>query len=127
MGAVNENATSPPSVGDGHLTLPLVPGDLYGDNGSAQMLLQQAPADSWVATAKIAHANIATDGEAAGLALINRFDPNHFVKTAVQYKSDTDPNTPGDQPGKWAERVLTADGNASRSRPRRCRGRTPAR
>ena len=76
------------------------------------MLLQQAPADSWVATAKIAHANIDTDGEAAGLALINSFNPNHFVKTAVQYKSDTDPNTPGDQNGKWAERVLTSNGGA---------------
>ena len=97
---------------DGHLTLPLVPGDLFGGTGNAQMLLQQAPAGSWVATAKIAHANIASNGEAAGLALINSFNPNHFVKTAVQYKSDTDPNTPGDQPGKWAERVLTADGNA---------------
>ena len=109
---VNANATSQPGVEDGHLTLPLVPGDLFGGNGNAQMLLQQAPAGSWVATAKIAHANIDTNGEAAGLALINRFDPNHFVKTAVQYKSDTDPNTPGDQPGKWAERVLTANGNA---------------
>ena len=65
-----------------------------------------------MATAKIAHANVDTNGEAAGLALINRFDPNHFVKTALQYKSDTDPNTPGDQPGKWAERVLTSNGNA---------------
>ncbi len=76
------------------------------------MILQQAPADSWVATAKVAHANVDTDGEAAGLALINSFDPNNFVKTAVQYKSDTDPDTAGDQPGKWAERVLTSDGGA---------------
>ena len=76
------------------------------------MLLQQAPAGSWVATAKVAHANVDTNGEAAGLALINSLNPNHFVKTAVQYKSDTDPNTPGDQPGKWAERVLTSGGNA---------------
>ena len=29
-----------------------------------------------------------------------------------QYKADTDPNTAGNQPGKWAERVLTAN-NAS--------------
>ena len=82
-----------------------MPGDLYGDNGSAQALLQQAPAGSWVATAKIAHANIDTNGEAAGLALVNRYDPNYFVKTAVQYKSDTG----GGQPGKWAERVLTSN------------------
>jgi PKD repeat protein/plastocyanin/type 1 glutamine amidotransferase len=109
---VNPNETTPPAVADGHLTLPLVPGDLYGGNGNAQMILQQAPAGSWVATAKIAHANVDTNGEAAGLALVNSFNPNHFVKTGVQYKSDTDPNTPGDQPGKWAERVLTSDGNA---------------
>ena len=99
-------------MADGHLKLPLVPGDLYGGNGNAQMILEQAPADSWVATAKIAHANVDTDGEAAGLALVNSFNPNNFVKTAVQYKSDTDPNTAGDQPGKWAERVLTSNGNA---------------
>jgi PKD repeat protein/type 1 glutamine amidotransferase/plastocyanin len=107
---VNPHATSRPAVEEGHLTLPLVPGDLFGGNGSAQMILQQAPADSWVATAKIAHANVDTNGEAAGLALINSFNPNYFVKTAVQYKSDTDPDTPGDQNGKWAERVVTSDG-----------------
>ena len=87
-------------------------GDLYTNNSSAQTLLQQAPAGSWVATAKIAHANIDTNGEAAGLGLINRQSPNYLVKTAIQYKSDTDPNTAGNQPGKWAERVLTAN-NAS--------------
>ena len=63
-----------------------------------------------MATAKIAHANVDTNGEAAGLALINRFNPNYFVKTALQFKNDTDPDTPGDQPGKWAERVVTSDG-----------------
>ena len=47
-----------------------------------------------MATAKIAHANINTNGEAAGLALINRLNPNHFLKTTLQYKGDTDPNTP---------------------------------
>ena len=109
---VNPHDTEQPAVDGGHLTLPLVPGDLFGGNSSAQMLLQQAPAESWVATAKIAHANIDTNGEAAGLALINSIDPNHFVKTAVQYKSDTDPDTPGDQNGKWAERVVTSDGTA---------------
>ena len=109
---VNPHATERPAVADGHLTLPLVPGDLFGGNGSAQMILQQAPADSWVATAKIAHAAVDTNGEAAGLALINSLNPNHFVKTALQYKSDADPDTPGDQPGKWAERVVTSNGNA---------------
>ena len=106
---VNPHATSQPSVEGGHLTLPMVSGDLYADNGSAQALLQQAPTGSWVATAKIAHANINAGGEAAGLALVNRYDPNHFVKTAIQYKTDADEDTPGDQPGKWAERVLTAN------------------
>ena len=92
------------------------------------MILQQAPTDSWVATAKIAHANVASNGEAAGLALINRFDPNHFVKTAVQYKSDTDPDTPGDQTGQvGGARADHGRRGASRSRPRRSRGRTPAR
>jgi plastocyanin len=109
---LNPNPQRQPAVDGGHLTLPLVQGDLYGGTGTAQTLLQQAPSGSWVATAKVAHANIDTNGEAAGLALINSLDPNHFVKTAVQYKSDTDPNTAGDQPGKWAERVLTADDGA---------------
>ena len=30
----------------------------------------------------------------------------------MQYKNDTDPNTSGNQPGKWAERVLTSNGAA---------------
>ncbi|HEX5620697.1 MAG TPA: PKD domain-containing protein [Solirubrobacteraceae bacterium] len=107
---VNPNAdpAKHPAVADGHLKLPLVPGDLFGGSGDAQMILQQAPAESWVATAKIAHANIDSDGEAAGLALVNQFNPNYFVKTGVQYKSDTG----GGQPGKWAERVLTSNGEA---------------
>ena len=105
----NESETNPPTVSDGHLQMPIIPGDLFGGTGTAQMILQGVPTDeSWVTTAKIAHANIDTDGEAAGLALINRFAPNHFAKTAVQYKSDTS-SDPGDQPGKWAERVLTAE------------------
>ena len=39
-------------------------------------------------------------------------NPNHVLKTAIQYKGDTDPNTSGNQPGKWAERVLTSDNRA---------------
>src|SRR3954471_13757856 len=109
---VNPIEGAAPTVGGGHLTLPMRQGDLYGGTGDAQLLLQQAPAGSWVATAKIAHANVNVDGEAAGLALINSFNPNHFVKTAVQFKSDTDPDTAGDQNGKWAERVVTANGEA---------------
>ena len=110
---VNPSPGNEPSVGDGHLTMPIIQGDLYGGTGNAQLLLQGVPTDeSWIATAKIRHENIDTNGEAAGLALINRFEPNHFMKTAVQYKNDTDPNQGGDQPGKWAERVLTADGSA---------------
>ena len=64
-----------------------------------------------MATAKIAHANINVNGEAAGLVLINSLNPNHFLKTTLQFKNDTDPDQSGDQPGKWAERVLTAGGN----------------
>ena len=90
--------------------LPIVPGDLYGDRGDAQMVLQQSLPGSWVATAKVKHAAIDRDGEAAGLALINALNPNNFVKTGVQYKADTDPDTAGDQPGKWAERVVTSNG-----------------
>ena len=108
---MNPHPTDKPAVADGHLTLPLVQGDLFGGNGTAQMILQQAPAGDWVATAKIAHADVDTDGEAAGLALVNRLNPNYFVKTALQYKSDASPD-PGDQPGKWAERVVTSNGNA---------------
>ncbi len=114
---VNPSPTNPPTVGDGHLNLPIIQGDLFGDNGTAQMVLQGVPADqSWVLTAKIAHANIDTNGEAAGLALVNTLSPpstdNHFAKTALQFKNDTDPDEPGDQPGVWAERVLTADSQA---------------
>jgi glucose/arabinose dehydrogenase len=111
---LNPNATNPVTVSGGHAHLPLLQGDLYGGNGSAaNLLLQQAPAgQSWVATAKVAHDAIDEDGEAAGLALINSLDPNYFAKTGLQYKSDTDPNTPGDQNGKWAERVLTTNGSA---------------
>ncbi len=109
---VNPHATSQPTVDGGNLKLPLVPGDLFGGNGTAQAILQQAPAGSWVATAKIAHAAVDTNGEAAGLALINSYNPNYFVKTALQFKNDTDPDTAGNQPGKWAERVVTSDGNA---------------
>ena len=109
---VNPSASNPPTVGNGHLTMPLLRGDLYEDQGTAQTVLQAVPTGSWVATAKIAHANINTDGEAAGLALINRLNPNHLLKTTIQYKGDTDPNTSGNQPGKWAERVLTSDNKA---------------
>ncbi len=114
---VNPSPTNPPTVGDGHLNMPIIQGDLFGDNGTAQMVLQGVPADqSWVLTAKIAHANIDTNGEAAGLALVNTLSPpstdNHFAKTALQFKNDTDPDEPGDQPGVWAERVLTADSQA---------------
>jgi PKD repeat protein/glucose/arabinose dehydrogenase/type 1 glutamine amidotransferase len=106
---VNPSATNPPTVSDDHLNMPVIQGDLFGGNGTAQMLLQGVPTDqSWVLTAKIEHEAIDTNGEAAGLALVNRFDPNHFAKTALQYKNDTG----GGVPGVWAERVLTADSSA---------------
>ena len=125
---VNPVPGSTPTVSGGSLKLPLVPGDLYGDRGNAQMMLQQSLAGSWVATAKIKHANVDLDGEAAGLALINSLNPNHFVKTGLQFKSDTDPDTAGDQPGKWAERVADLRRQTpSRSRRPPCRGRTRVR
>ena len=89
--------------------MPMLQGDLYTNVGNAQALMQSVPTGSWVATAKVAHATINADGRAAGLALINTLNPNHLLKTTVQYKADTDPNTAGNQPGKWAERVLTAN------------------
>ena len=88
-------------------SVPLRQADLYAATGNAQLLLQQAPTGSWTATAKVVHAGLTADGEALGLGLINSFNPNYFVKATVQYKNDTDPNTSGNQPGKWAERVLT--------------------
>ena len=83
-----------PTVGGGHLTLPVIQGDYYGGTATAQTLLQDAPTGSWVATAKIAHANINVNGEAAGLVLINSLNPNHFLKTTLQFKNDTDPIRP---------------------------------
>ena len=81
------------------------------------MILQQAPAGDWVATAKIAHADVDTDGEAAGLALVNRLNPNYFVKTALQYKSDASPES-----GQPARQVGGAGGHLERQR-----GHDPAR
>ena len=92
--------------------MPMLRGDLYTDNSTAQAVLQPVPSGSWVATAKLAHATVNADGKAAGLALINQLNPNYLLKTTLQYKNDTDPNTAGNQPGKWTERVLTAN-NAS--------------
>ncbi len=106
---INPAAGNPPTVGGGRLSMPMLQGDLYTDQGNAQALLQTAPSGSWVATAKVAHASIDRDGEAAGLALINQLNPNYLLKTTVQYKNDTDPNTSGNQPGKWTERVLTVN------------------
>ena len=109
---VNPIAGANPTVANGRLVVPLRQADLYAATGNAQLLLQQAPAGSWTATAKVVHAGLTADGEALGLGLINSFNPNYFVKAGVQYKNDTDPNTAGNQPGKWAERVLTSNGTA---------------
>ena len=94
--------------------MPMLQGDLYTNVGNAQALMQNVPTGSWVATAKVAHATINADGRAAGLALINTLNPNNLLKTTVQYKADTDPNTAGNQPGKWAERVLTSNNAVGR-------------
>ena len=37
---VNPSLTNPPTVAGGHLNMPIIPGDLFGGNGNAQMLLQ---------------------------------------------------------------------------------------
>ena len=109
---INPIAGTPMTQANGRLVVPLRQADFYGGTGNAQALLQQAPSGSWVATAKVVHAGISADGEALGLALVNNLNPNYFLKTTLQYKTDADPDTSGNQPGKWAERVLTSNGNA---------------
>ena len=37
-------------------------------------------------------------------------NPNYFAKATLQFKTDVDPGTPGNQPGKWIERTLTSNG-----------------
>jgi glucose/arabinose dehydrogenase/type 1 glutamine amidotransferase/plastocyanin len=106
------NSLNNATLVDGRLRIPLVQSDLYGNTATAQVFVQDAPSGSWVATAKVAHASIDVDGEAVGLALINSINPNHFLKTTLQYKNDTNPQQGGNQPGKWAERVLTSNGTA---------------
>ena len=79
------------------------------------MLLQEVPAGPWTATTKFDHTAITANGQAAGLVINGQQNPNHFAKATVQYKTDTDPNTPGNQPGKWMERVLTSNGTSTGS------------
>ena len=104
---------APPTVGDGHLKLPIVQGDLYGDHGNAQMLLQQCARRARGSRRRRSRTpTINADGEAAGLALIN----SSTRTTSSRPRSSTRP-TPtrtrrGDQPGKWAERVLTSNSSA---------------
>ena len=71
---VNPVPGSTPTVANGHLRLPIVPGDLYGGDGNAQLILQQSLPGSWVATAKIRHAAIDRDGEAALAATLGIFE-----------------------------------------------------
>ena len=100
-------------MADGHLTLPLVPGDLFGGNGNAQMMLQQAPAGVVGGDGEDRarqHRHRRRGGRAGARSTASTRTTSS--RRRVQYKSDTDPNTPGDQPGKWAERVLTSNGNA---------------
>ena len=108
---INPAAGNAPTVGGGHLTLPVIQGDNFGDRrprrppaGRSHGLVGGDGEDR--------PRQHQPDGEAAGLALINRQNPNHFLKTTLQYKDDTNPDQGGNQPGKWAERVLTANGNA---------------
>ena len=92
------------------------------------MILQQSLPGSWVATAKIKHADVNLDGEAAGLALINSLNPNHFVKTGDPVQGRHRPGhggRPARQVGGAGRHVQRQ--RRSRFRRRRCRGRTPGR
>ena len=66
-------------------------------------------------TTKLDHTAITVNGQAAGLVLYGRQNPNHFAKATLQFKNDVDPNTPGNQPGKWIERTLTTNNNLDSS------------
>ena len=101
-----------PLVGGGNLTLTTAQGDVFGGNFTAQNILMQAvPEGEWSATVKLDHTAITVNGQAAGLVIYGRQNPNHFAKATLQFKTDVDPNTSGNQPGKWIERTLTTNGN----------------
>ena len=68
------------------------------------------PEGPWTATAKLDHTAITVNGQAAGLVIYGQQNPNYFAKATLQFKTDVDPGTPGNQPGKWIERTLTTNG-----------------
>ncbi|HSI80510.1 MAG TPA: ThuA domain-containing protein, partial [Solirubrobacterales bacterium] len=97
------------SIGGGNLTLTTAQGDVFGGNFTAQnILLQQAPEGAWTATTKLDHTAINSNGQAAGLVIYGQENPNHFAKTATQYKNTDLSGNPMN--GIWVERVLTTDG-----------------
>ena len=77
--------------------------------------MQAVPEGTWTVTTKLDHTAITVNGQAAGLVLYGRQNPNHFAKATLQFKNDVDPNTPGNQPGKWIERTLTTNGTLNSS------------
>ena len=77
--------------------------------------MQEVPEGTWTVTTKLDHTAITVNGQAAGLVLYGRQNPNHFAKATLQFKNDVDPNTPGNQPGKWIERTLTTNNNLDSS------------
>ena len=99
------------AVGGGNLTLTTAQGDVFGANFTAQnILMQEVPEGQWTVTTKLDHTSITVNGQAAGLVLYGQQNPNYFAKATLQFKTDVDPGTPGDQPGKWIERTLTSNG-----------------
>ena len=104
------------TVGGGNLTLTTAQGDVFGANFTAQnILLQEVPEGQWTATTKLNHTAITVNGQAAGLVLYGQQNPNYFAKATLQFKTDVDPGTPGNQPGKWIERTLTSNGTLNGS------------
>ena len=104
------------TVGGGNLTLTTAQGDVFGANFTAQnILLQEVPEGPWTVTTKLDHTAITVNGQAAGLVLYGQQNPNYFAKATLQFKTDVDPGTPGNQPGKWIERTLTSNGTLNGS------------
>ena len=100
------------AVGGGNLTLTTAQGDVFGANFTAQnILMQEVPEGEWTVTTKLNHTSITVNGQAAGLVMYGQQNPNYFAKATLQFKTDVDPGTPGDQPGKWIERTLTSNGS----------------
>ena len=53
--------------------------------------MQDVPEGTWTVTTKLDHTAITVNGQAAGLVLYGRQNPNHFAKATLQFKTDVDP------------------------------------